>query len=187
MNSCFCTRPAKRLAALAGLLALCLVAGCYERVTDGNASVYRFAWWLGPAVIAGGILGVPVGWVLRKVLPRWGLALMVLSPFLLILVAPAMYSDRVVVDDEHFEARYGFWFSPTVHNLRFRDLRQIQYVGVPGSRGRTKYELHCVTSAGQATVVSAGDLVRQTVPEILARAKASGVVVVNQVPDDLQL
>jgi hypothetical protein len=165
------------------LLAICLVAGCYERVAEGNTSTYRFAWWLGPAVIVGGIVGIPVGWYLRKTVPRWGWALMILGPCMIVLVAPAMYSDRVVIDDEHFEATYGFWFSPTTQNVKFQELSQIEFVGVPGNRGRTNYELHCMSAARGMFVVPAGDLVRQTVPEILSRAKAKGVVVLDMVAE----
>lgn len=179
MNCCTRVTSAKRIVSVIALLALCLVAGCYERVSQGNTAVYHFVWWLGPAVIAGGILGVPFGWLLRKAVPKWGYALMIVGPLLLIFVAPAMYSDHVVIDDDHFEATYGLWFSPQVQSLQFKDLSQIQYVGIPDNRGRTKYEMHCLTRTGQMTVVPAGDLVRQTVPELLARAKAKGVAVLD--------
>lgn len=167
---------------LAASLALCLVPGCHELVSQGDQSTYRFAWWLGPAVIVAGLLGIPLGWVLRKWNVKLGFALMVLGPVLLVVVAPAMYNDRVVVDNEHFEARYGFWFAPTVHNLRFRDLREIRYVAVPADNGRTNNELHCLTAAGELRVVHAGNLVVKCVPEIMERARAAGIPVVNQVP-----
>ncbi len=176
------TRSVKGRTAFVAALALCSVAGCYEHVSNGNESIYRFVWWLGPLIIAGGILAIPAGWFLRRWSAKWGFVLMVMAPVLLVIVAPAMYSDRVVIDNEHFEARYGFWFSPSVHNLRFEDLQEIQYVAVPGSRGSTNYELHCLSKAGQLSVVHAGDLVRNTVPEILERAKAKGVRVVGEVP-----
>lgn len=182
MGRCFRLGSARGMAVLAGVLALGLVAGCYERVSDGNQSVYRFAWWIGPTVIGAGILGIPLGWFLRKASAKWGVALMILGPILLGIVAPAMYSDRVVVDDEHFEATYGFWFSPSVHNLQFRDLREIRYVAVPGRKGRTNYELHCATHSGAVTVVHAGNLVKNTVPEILARARARGVIITGETP-----
>jgi hypothetical protein len=137
---------------------------------------------MGPAVIAGAILGFPAGWILRRKSERWGFVLMGISPFLLIMVAPAIYSDRVVVDQNHFEANYGLWFSPTIHNIRFQDLREIRYVGVPGRRGRMNYELRCTTTSGEQRVVHAGDLVKNTVPEILERAKARGVAVSIDVP-----
>jgi hypothetical protein len=161
---------------------VCVLSGCYERVAQGDSAVYRFAWWIGPMVILAGILGLPVGWLLRKKVPRWGYSLMILAPIVLVIGAPAIYRDRVVIDSEHFEAQFGLWFKPQFHQVRFDDLREIQYVGVRGNRGRTNYELRCVTKSGQVTVVPAGDLVRNTVPEILERAKAHGVAIQVQ-PD----
>jgi hypothetical protein len=164
---------------LFGLLALCVVSGCYERATVGNQSIYRFDWWLGPTVIGAGILAVPIGWFVRKRNARWGFVLMVMGPFLLAVVAPAMYSDRVLIDDEHFETRYGLWFKPTEQNIRFDDLQAIRYIAVPARRGRLNYELRCTRKAGGETTVHAGDLVKNAVPEILARAKAKGIIVLE--------
>lgn len=170
-----------RCARTIAVLLLCVLAvGCYEHVTRGNVSIYGFAWWLGPCVIVAGIAGIPVGWRFRQT--KWGFVLLILAPVLLVIVAPAMYSDRVLIDDDHFEVRYGFWFSPTVHNLRFADLSDMRYVAVAGNRGRTNYELHCRSKTGVLTVVHAGDLVFNTVPEIMARASAKGVAVANLTP-----
>lgn len=177
------TRANRGRAALVGVLTLCLVSGCYERVAHGNQTIYRFAWWMGPAIIAGGLLGFPLGWIVRRWNRKVGFVLMFLAPILLFLAAPGMYSDHVVIDDDHFEARYGFWFHPNVHNLRFADLREIQYVPVQDRRGRRKYELHCFTKAGQIEVVHAGDLVKYTIPEILDRAQAHGVAIRRQIGD----
>lgn len=165
-------------------LALVLfVPGCYEKEVRGNESVFKFAGWLGPLLIVGGIAAIPAGWLIRRQSFRLGFVIMILAPVVLLIAAPAMYNDRVLIDDQHFEARYGFWFNPTEHNIRFMDLSKIQYVSVHrgGRRGGTKYELHCINKSGNDTVVAAGDLLRNAVPEILARAAASGVVVVNQV------
>ena len=182
MAANFRPRSARIFLVLCGALLLCLLAGCYERVTDGNQTIYRFASWLGPVIITIGVVCLPLGWFLRGWNSTWGWVLMIMGPLLVAFIAPAMYSDRVLIDDEHFEARYGAWFDPSVHNLRFQDLREIRYVGVADHRGRTKHEMHCIAKTGQATVVHSGDLVKFTVPEILARAKARGVVVVNQGP-----
>jgi hypothetical protein len=180
MNCHVHSNRARGVLILVGLLALCFVSGCYERVSLGNQSLYHFAWWLGPAVIAAGILAVPIGWFVRKQNGRWGFVLMVMGPVLLIIAAPAMYSDRVLIDEEHFETRYGFWFSPTVQNIRFDDLQAIRYVAVRARRGRTNYELRCTRKSGGEATVHAGDLVKNAVPEILTRAKAKGIVVLDQ-------
>jgi hypothetical protein len=173
-------RPVRGVRVLVGVLVLCLLCGCYERVVHGNQSIYRFAWWIGPLVIAAAFVALPLGWILRRWSKKYGFVLMALSPVALVIVAPAMYSDYVLIDDEHFEARYGFWFHPNEQKLRFQDLREVQYVPLRDNRGRIKYELHCIAKSGQMTVVPAGDLVKNTVPEILERARARGVVIVNQ-------
>jgi hypothetical protein len=160
---------------------LCL-AGCYERSVEGAASVYGFADWVRMLVIVGGLIGVPVGWLLRRWSDRLGFVLMGLSPILLIIVAPGLFNDRVVVDAEHSEARYGFWFAPSDHHVRFDDLQQIRYVLVRDSRGRGSYELQCQTRLGDVVTVHAGDLVSKAVPEILERARARGVPVVAPAP-----
>lgn len=183
MGNCFRTRPTRGRAVLVGALTLCLLSGCYERVVQGNQAIYRFAWWMGPLLIIGGFLGFPLGWFVRRWNRRVGFVMMILAPLLLFLAAPGMYSDYVLIDDDHFEARYGFWFHPNEHNLRFADLREIQYVPVRDRKGRKKYELHCITKAGQVVVVHAGDLVKNTVPEILERAKARGVAIQQPAAD----
>lgn len=156
---------------------LSTLAGCYTRTQSADKIEYTFAGWVGALVIVGGILMIPVGWFLKRWTERWGWGLMIMAPILLIIVAPAMFSDRVFIDRDHFEARYGFWFSPSTHSIRFADLREIRYVGVPGSRGRTNYQIHCITKNGGTEVVSAGDLVRNAVPDILNQAAQSGVAV----------
>ena len=59
--------------------------------------------------------------------------------------------------------------------------KRVVEVKPPAVRKVNYAELHCITNAGQVSVVHAGDLVRNTVPEILARARARGVVVESQV------
>ncbi len=171
-------RQAKRPAVLIVALLLCSMAGCYEHEISGNQSIYRFVWWLGPVVFVVGVLGSFVGWRLRKY--RWGFIGFIMGPVLILIVAPSMFSDRVVIDDDHFEARYGFWFSPTVHHVRFDELREMRYVAVTDMRGRRKFQIHCVMNSGEVEVVHSGDLVKNTVSEFLARAQARGVPVVNR-------
>jgi hypothetical protein len=162
-----------------------LASGCYEKVVQGDESVYRFAGWVGIVVIAAGLVGIPAGWLLRRWSAKWGFVLMGMSPLLLILIAPAMYSDRVVVGPDGFHARYGIWFSPRVHDVRFDTLKEIRRVGVRNSKGRINYELHCVRKDGEVEAIAIGDLVVKAVPEILSRAKARHVpVIIEQAERD---
>jgi hypothetical protein len=178
----FPTGAAKRIAVVLAALALCFLPGCYEHEVRGNESSYHWVWWLGPAVTGAGILGVAIAWFLRKRSPVGAMFLVIMALVLFLIVAPSMYTDRVVVDSDHFEATYGFWFSPSVHKVRFNELSEIRYVEIPGNRGKINQELHCVSNTGDITVVHIGDLVRNTVDEILTRAKTKGVRVVGQPP-----
>ncbi len=80
-------RMEKLRAAVVAALMLVVFSGCYEMVTHGSESIYRFAWWVGPAVIVGGILAVPLGWLLRKRIARWGFGLMIMGPVALVFIA----------------------------------------------------------------------------------------------------
>jgi hypothetical protein len=168
-------RPRLRLALAASLLVL--LSGCYEKSVTGDQSVYKFAWWVGLLVILGGLVAVPLGLAIRNWSGRWGFALIVMGPVLLIFFAPVMYLDRVVVDSTHFEVRYGFWFAPTKHNIRFDDVREMRYVATRGRKNRIQYELVCAMKGGDTRTVSAGDLVINAVPEILRRAEEKQIPV----------
>ena len=165
MNHCLCARSAKRIAAIIALLAFCLIAGCYERTADGNTSIYRFAWWIGPAVIAGAILSVPIGWALREGNPEMGVRPHDLGadharPCGLRPCTAITFSSTTSISRQRTD-------SGSVHRYRASassNLSEIQYVGVPGSRGRTNYEMQCMTATGQTTIVPAGNLVRANGP-----------------------
>jgi hypothetical protein len=170
----------QRTIAIIGAIFLCSLSGCYEHVTHGNESTYHFAWWLGILVIAGGLAVMPLGWLLRKWVWRAGMTVMCMGPFLIVLIAPSMFTDHVTVDNKHFEARYGIWFTPSVIDVQFADLQKIRYVPVRDSNDKIKYELHCMKRAGGDTVLPIGDLVKFTLPELLEKAKAAGVEIVDE-------
>ena len=107
---------------------------------------------------------------------------MVLGPPFAGLFAPMLASDRVACDADHFEARYGFWWSPSEFNIRFADLREIRWVTKEGwSRGRKTYSnfLDCVLKSGPTQQVSVGTVMKEAVDEILSRARAHGVPVIG--------
>lgn len=72
--------------------------------------------------------------------------------------------------------------TPSRHNIQFTDLSQIQLVSKTRMtrRGRkTDYELHCFNKAGSMEVVPVGTLMEEAGPEILRRAAARGVTIVD--------
>ena len=169
--------PCGMLRSYLGAFLLCLLSGCCEHTTDGSVSIYKFAGWMGPTVIIGGILSITIAFLIRKSTIRF--AVIGLIAILLIVVAPAMYNDRVELDDEHFEARYGFWFNPKEVNLRFEDLKSIRRVKTRSLRGTVGWELHCTSKSDQKTVLHLGDLVQFAAEEIMEKARAKGVATTN--------
>jgi hypothetical protein len=171
-----CRRYGTTLAGV-GLLAL-TAGGCVDRNVDGDHVTYAFSWWVWASVLVGALVAFPLGLVLRRRSGRYGWALLILAPLGLFVLWPALILDRVKVDSEHFEARYGIWVSPNRHDLRFDDVQQIRLVTYEERtrRGkRTKQKLVCTTRDGRAVTVHLGDLVKRAAPEILDRAEARGV------------
>jgi hypothetical protein len=170
----------RRITLLAvGLLAL-VAGGCVDRNVDGERVTYAFSWWVWASVLVAALLAFPLGLVLRKRTARGGWTLLVLAPLALLVMWPALVLDRVKIDSEHFEARYGIWVSPSRHSLRFDDLRQMRLVTFEERtrRGRrTKQKLVCVTKDGRAETVQLGDLLKRAAPEILERAEERRVLV----------
>ena len=173
----------RTLLVIMALATVCLLSGCYDRVQRGEESVYHFAMWARILVIGAGVILIPLGILLLIFIKqRWGFIPIILGPVLLFLVGPSMFTDYVVVDANHFEASYGLWFSPNVHHVKFRELRELRHVAVRDSKNRIKYELHCKHMNGSVTVVHCGDLVRNAVEEILSKARAAGVSVHSDAP-----
>jgi hypothetical protein len=165
-----------------GLLAL-TAGGCVDRNVEGDQVTYAFSWWVWLPVLLAALVAFPLGLVLRRRSGRYGWALLILAPLGLLVLWPALVLDRVKVDSEHFEARYGTWVSPTRHDLRFDDVRQIRLVTYEerARRGkRTKQKLVCMTRDGKAVTVQLGDLVKRAAPEILERAEARGVAITEE-------
>jgi hypothetical protein len=174
-----------------------VIAGCYDHVRNGDQSKYQFAWWVGLTLMAGSLVCIPVGWLmynwvdrigdtilgipvgeaLRRWTSRWGIMMMGGGVLVLVLLVPSMYTDRVLVDANHFEGANGLWFYPSLHNLNFQDLHEIRLITQHGSR-RTSFVLQCKARDGQVTELKVGTLLEQAVPEILARAMVKGVAIV---------
>ena len=188
-------RTALRFSATVAIgLAAIVCSGCDEKQVNGDSVTYRFAAWIGCSAIAAGLACIPAGWLILRHSNRWsnawltGAILLIGAPVILLgLLAPSMYSDRVVVDADHFETTYGFWFSPTSVNVRFDDLNAIQVRAKVRQTRRGKqvtYDLHCARKSGGVQIVPAGDLMRQALDDVLARAQRRGVAVSRAEPEN---
>jgi len=128
---------------------------------------------------AGCVVGAAVGWVLRGWSARLGWGLVIMCPLLLVGMVPGLATDYVRIDPNGFECRYGFWFAPKQHAVRFDDLREIRWVETERRtrRGGTQIDIDllCMQKDGRQQKVDVGDLMKQAVNEILENADARGV------------
>jgi hypothetical protein len=154
-------------------------AGCIQKTAKGDVSTYGFETWIVLCVAVGGALAVPVGWWLRKRNARFGYALLILGPLALILLAPAIWTDRVVVDSKHFE-RSSAMPGSINESISFDDVLGLHYhsaVERSGRRSNRKYYLDVTRKGGQVQTIALGTLFQAALEEILIRAAEKGIKV----------
>src|SRR5262245_10025930 len=101
--------------------AFCLIlSGCYKRIATGNELIFSFQSWVPILLIVLGLLAVPIGIAIFANRQKfWGVILMIAGPIAAGVVAPGMFLDKVVVNEQGFYSRHGFWFSPSIHDIRY--------------------------------------------------------------------
>jgi len=170
-----------------------VICGCYQKVSQPDGLVVSFQPWVPLLVVIGGLAAVPVGILLFTQPPRvrnqrfWGVCLALGGPLAVIVGAPSFYLDRVVVNQEGFYSRHGFWWDPTVHQIRYDDLTRVT-VAVEERAGRRggktyAYFFDCSFKSGKQERMPLGDLVRQALPEITEQFRKHAVPV--DVPPNL--
>jgi hypothetical protein len=168
---------ALRAAALS--LLVVTLTGCVDRTVSGDTTTYSFALWVIATVALVGLAAAPLGWVFRRASKRWLVIGLIATPVVLLFLWPSLLLDKVRIDSNHFEGRYGLWFKPTTFDVRYADLDHIDLVTYEerGRRGRknTKQRLECVSKSGHTTKVALGDLLKHSRDEVLIRATAAGV------------
>ncbi len=166
---------------------LAIIAGCYRQASENGGMVFSFQVWVPLLVALVGLAAVPVGIVLfTRNLRLWGVCLAIGGPLAAVVVAPTMYLDRVVVDQEGFYSRHGFWWSPTVHRIRYEELTQVQLAFEEQTTRRGKrynYFFDCSFKSGKRERVPLGDIMRQALPQIAEQFRQHGVQV--QIPPNL--
>lgn len=165
--------------------ALLLSTGCVKESVDGTTFRYTFESWVSLGALAGGIVAIPLGLVLRNKIARLGWALIIGGPVLLILLVPGLFRDEVVVTLEGFQLRTGIWFCPTNHDVSFADVSGItidQYA-TRGRRGRrgNNMDLLIRNSTGGTERVPVGDLMKRGgLAKILEVAKSRSIPIEKQ-------
>lgn len=191
-------RTARRLGGLVlAVLALGAASGCIQQKVHGDTITYAFETWVAVAGILGAVAAGVVGWFLTDFgtgsvwsyysLKRTGWTLLIWAPVAVTALVPAVFTNYVTVDDYHFEVRNGWWWSNEKHSLRFDQLQQIdigqqQHMTRRGTT--TTYFFDCVLHSGAHEKIQLDPLMTEAVAEILKRAKARGVDVVDVNGDD---
>jgi hypothetical protein len=108
---------------------------------------------------------------------------MIVSLVALVFIAPSMYfGDRVTVSKEGFTIRTGFWWKPTIRDVRFADLSKIELVPRGTSQLLDKeYDLVCFRKEGGHEIVPVSDLMKLGADaQILQTAKERGIEVLEK-------
>ena len=168
-----------RVVGATSLVALLLVlTGCVNESTNGDKTTFKFSLWVPLAVVAGSIVATAAGVVVRTRNKRFGYVLLIGGPLFLIFVAPGIFLDRVDIDRNQLTVRTGFWFLPNE--------RQVKQIEVTAEKRRTRrgtrtdYKLVFHPTDGGTQTISAGDLLKQSLPKIAAMAGEQGIEVVDR-------
>jgi hypothetical protein len=186
-------RTARRLGGLVlAVLVLGAASGCIQQKVHGDTITFAYETWVAAAGVLGAVAAGVVGWFLSDFgtgsvwsyysLKRTGWTLLIGAPVAVTALVPAVFTNYVTVDDYHFEVRNGWWWSNEKHSLRFDQLQQID-IAQQQHRTRhgttTTYFFDCVLHSGGHEKVQLDPLMTEAVAEILKRAKARGVDVVD--------
>ena len=154
-------------------------AGCIQRTEHGDVSTYGFETWIMLATAVGGVVAAPVGWLLRKRSTRLGYGLLILGPLAVFFLVPVMWTDRVIVDSNHFE-RSSAMPGSNNQSIRFDDVLAMHYhsaVERSGRRSSRKYYLDVTRKDGPVQTITLGTLLQEAIKEILGRSVAHGIKV----------
>jgi hypothetical protein len=170
------------------VLACAAMCGCYRKVNEHGNIVISFDTWVPVLAALIGLAAVPVGGVMFARGNRFkGGLVAVIGPLAAVVIAPMFYLDRVVINEEGFSSRHGFWWSPTVHDIRYQDLAFVQVTEEVRTtrRGRSySYYFDCTFKSGRQERVPLGDVMKEALPEIAEHFRRHGVVVI--IPPDLK-
>lgn len=159
-------------------------AGCIQKTVRGDVSTYGFESWVVLGLAFGGVVAAPAGWLLRKRIARLGYGLLILGPIATLLIAPVMWTDRVIVDSNHFE-RSSAMPGSNNQSVRFDEVQALHYhsrVERSGRRSSRKYYLDVTRKDGQVQSISLGTLFQEAIGEIFERASDKGI----QISEDHQ-
>ena len=171
----------RRLALALTVVCFLVAVGCIEKTSGADGVVFAYLLWVPALLVVGGIAAVPFGVLaIRRKRLAWGVCLVIAGPAIAGAVAPGMFLDKVVVTEEGFTSRHGFWWNPTVHSVRYENLNQVRLTVEERSGRRGKkysYFFDCDLKSGGQERVPLGDIMREAVPDIAGQFRKHGVPV----------
>src|SRR5262245_32087417 len=143
--------------------------GVIEQTVHGDCTIYAFAGWLVALLLAVGVAAMILGLFLLRRFEYAPWYLIVLGAVVLVIAAPGMYRERIIVYDDHFERHGGILWDFTVDGVRFDELQEIRYQShqTEGRRSHTQHDLVCLKKDASMRKVPVGDLMSHAVAEIL--------------------
>lgn len=161
------------------LLVIC-TTGCVKETVEGETHVFTNELWVPLTALGGGLVAVPVGWLLRQVISKLAWALMIVGGISVLVIAPGLFLDRAAYNNDEFSLRTGIWGMTAVHDLKFADLAQVRYTSEErrGRRGRrsTNYYLVCRTKNGEEHKIPLGNPVaEELLIPVFERARELGI------------
>jgi hypothetical protein len=162
-----------------------LIVGCYQKEPENDGVVISFQAWGPLLLVLAGLASVPLGILLFARSQRFralAVIMCIAGPVAAGVIAPGMFLDRVVVNQDGFSARYGLWWNPSVHQIRYEELNLVRLdVVEKTSRGRKTYSYYfdCSYKSGKQERIPLGDLMRQAAPELVQQFHKHGVPVMT--------
>lgn len=167
------------------LAAVALSTGCVRETTEGTTHVFQNELWVPIATFFGGVVAGVAGWFVKAHSARFGWTMIILGPIAAIGLAPALFLDRVTVDDSGISARLGVWIFSGPLEVKYADLAQVRLIKEEstGRRGRknVNYSMMCEKKSGEPTKVPLGnDVIETAAPTFLEAVQQRGIPIINE-------
>ena len=164
-----------------------LLAGCTRKETQGDLTIVTYEAWVGLVAILIGLVVAVVSLLMRKSgIGAWIVAIAAVA--FTVGFAPFGFVDYVRVDKEHIATRWGFWFVPTLHDIRFDDIAKVDYTKETrrGRRGRkeTSYNLVFSRKSGEQEKLTATNSLMQAASDELVDALSAKGLAINDLTGD---
>jgi hypothetical protein len=153
-----------------------------KSVSDSDTTI-RYSWWVPIAILAAGIVCIPIGIAMRKnqALIAWGL--MILGPIAALLFGPSMLLERINVTDRGFDVHSGILGMTANQDIAFDGVAMIR-IGqeeTGGSNSRLIDVLYFdMKNGGSGRFPLNNDVKIEAGKEIVARAMMRGIAVVDK-------